>query len=798
MKKYLSILILCFTANFVFASSITVNTHATLVAAAGGTADTIYIDGTIVTTGVVINRNLVLIGINNGTLNGNNTAQIIYYTATNMEFHNLTFINGVDNLGLGGAISTYSSNSLIVKNCKFINNRNNNGSGGAIYAAYLTYLLLENCEFRNNYAAVGGGIWVGGTYSLGQKIGNLYVVNCLFDSNFAVQATGGLDTHSWNKVIIFNSAFTNNYSGNTDPAAICLGHNNQTIIVNTTIAKNHSDGGAGGIGLWGDENLSIYNSVLVGNTSTLSGASDISNTPVNYENSVVRMYNTVYGRIVPPVTLATNVNNFANVQPNSIFVDFANSNFYLQDGSVGINSANEINYVTQWNLQFPNRTITSPTAHLDVDGNNRVVCTLDMGAYESSYPVLLPFSDTFCENTTYNFRGRILTTEGIYYDTIPSILIDCDTIIKLNLTKLNRTYYNYRDTSYKCEWYYFGGDSINETGIYVDTLVAQNGCDSIVTLDLLVRPREFDDTLDICVEKLPVTIYDTIFNQNTINGTYIVRHRCATITLLVDVMPRIETLPPDIPIICADDESFILKFPNTNATNTKPPTHYQIIFDNKAITAGFEHQSGEIGNDNEIVVLLPEKIYPDYYNCKIILSDSVYNCSSQEFDIKFPVLYPDSIMQQKWDDVIALLNYHYNGGFEFSAYQWYRNGSILVGETHSYIYLRGSSLIVGDKYSVLITRPDGSQMFSCDFTAHEPRPEYSPYPQVVQNGNSVIIYIKGKARVNIWSLTGVLLQTMQINSSMYELSYPTKGMYLLEILPENKVENRVVTPIIIR
>jgi len=389
---------------------------------------------------------------------------------------------------------------------------------------------------------------------------------------------------------------------------------------------------------------------------------------------------------------------------------------------------------------------------------------------------------------------RFATSVRCVKTTTPDCYIHIDTV-----TVNSKKNISISDTIYKCEDYFFGGENINETGVYTDILVGQNGCDSIVTLNLLVRPKEFNDTLNICVENLPVSVYDTVFSTTAVSGTYIIHHHCATITFLLNVEPKIETYPPDIPIICADDNSFILKFSNTNNPNTKPPTYYEIIFDDHAIHAGFENfenQSGEFVN-NEIIVQIPEKIYPDFYKCKIILSDYIYDCTQQAFDTVLPVLYPDSIMQQKWDDVIALLNYYYNGGFEFSAYQWYKNGSILTGETKSYIYLNGSSLKIGDKYSVLITRPDNSKMFSCDFTAHEPLDPFSTFPTVVNSNGTIKIPFQDKsAKIRIITVTGIVLASNTINEENNEIIVPQQqGIYLLEILRNN---SRTVVKIIVK
>jgi len=810
MKKYLYILIFLFTANFAFATNVTVNTNSALVNAVNGTADTIFINGTIGTAAgdyeINITRKLVFIGINNGTLDGNNMRHFFYiytsYSGTTLisvTFENLTFRNCKYNYGNGGAIVINRINTLRFKNCKFLNNTAT--WGGAIYGHDMQNLFFEKCEFRNNHASqVGGAVWVGGpseNSSGNQLQGNLFLTYCIFDNNSAEMGTGALDTHNWSKVTIFNSVFTNNYAGYSDyiagAAGLCLGHTglSQINIINSTIAKNHTDGIAGGIGLWSNERLNIYNCVITGNTDR-NGISDIASIE-GMATPVVRMYNSVYQQVVSPITLSANINNFNNIAPNAVFVDYANNNFNLIAGSAAINSGSENSYVTQWNSAFPSNQITTSAQHVDIQGNNRwQSCDIDMGAFESPHKSYRtkPISDNICENKTYNFNGKILNEAGVYYDTVPSDV--CDTIVKLTLTEIPTQHYHYRDTSYECEWYYFGGDSINAIGTYTlfDTLLTWQGCDSIITLDLLVRPREFDDTLNICADRLPITIYDTTFDRNIVNGTYIIRHRCATITLWVDIIPMTETHPPDIPKICADENSFILEFLPTNYQNTKPPTHYEIIFNNPPVPTGFEgfeNQSDVFGNDNKITVYLPEKVYPDYYNCKVILKDDIYDCAPQVFDIKISVLYPDSIMKQKWDNVIALTNYYYNGGFEFAGYQWFKNGSILAGENNSYIY---RPLAVGEKYSVLLTRPNGSQMFSCDFTVNEPSTEISPFPTLVSPNSTIKIPLQDKnATVRLITTTGVVLSTYKSDSEI--IAPAQQGVYLLEILSSNNSRNVV-------
>lgn len=100
--------------------------------------------------------------------------------------------------------------------------------------------------------------------------------------------------------------------------------------------------------------------------------------------------------------------------------------------------------------------------------------------------------DNICAGKTYNFNGKTYTKTGIYGDTIISKVTGCDSIINvLNLTVNdtiretlnvsichNQTYPFYKENQIE----------LNETGTYYDRVKTADGCDSIVTLNLVVRP----------------------------------------------------------------------------------------------------------------------------------------------------------------------------------------------------------------------------------------------------------------------------------------------------------------------
>ena len=94
--------------------------------------------------------------------------------------------------------------------------------------------------------------------------------------------------------------------------------------------------------------------------------------------------------------------------------------------------------------------------------------------------------DTICEGTTYDFHGRNLTQAGTYSDTLQTIN-GCDSVIVLTLS-VNHVYHDTINVEI-CEGsvYPENGFNVNEAGTYTQTLQTINGCDSIITLNLTVN-----------------------------------------------------------------------------------------------------------------------------------------------------------------------------------------------------------------------------------------------------------------------------------------------------------------------
>ncbi|MBO7488683.1 MAG: IgGFc-binding protein, partial [Bacteroidales bacterium] len=124
---------------------------------------------------------------------------------------------------------------------------------------------------------------------------------------------------------------------------------------------------------------------------------------------------------------------------------------------------------------------------------------------------------TICSGGSYSWRGLELSAGGNYADTL-SGAGGCDSILVLHLNVTPPPKYTLFDTLCKGGTYTWRGRTLNEEGEYTDTVSAANGCDSILALNLSMRP--FPE----------VTIYDTFctgtayhwYNRSiTAEGTYI-------------------------------------------------------------------------------------------------------------------------------------------------------------------------------------------------------------------------------------------------------------------------------------
>ncbi|MDH3648587.1 MAG: gliding motility-associated C-terminal domain-containing protein [Saprospiraceae bacterium] len=95
-------------------------------------------------------------------------------------------------------------------------------------------------------------------------------------------------------------------------------------------------------------------------------------------------------------------------------------------------------------------------------------------------------TEEICEGQSYDFYGTMITMEGTYTHTL-STVTGCDSTVTLNLSLNSSITSTISAQICPGQSYDFNGMTVNEGGVYKDTLISAFGCDSIVTLDLLVN-----------------------------------------------------------------------------------------------------------------------------------------------------------------------------------------------------------------------------------------------------------------------------------------------------------------------
>ena len=107
-----------------------------------------------------------------------------------------------------------------------------------------------------------------------------------------------------------------------------------------------------------------------------------------------------------------------------------------------------------------------------------------------------------CEGSTYTENGFNVSEPGTYTQNLQSVN-GCDSVVTLTLT-VNPTYNITIDANInEGETYEENGFSESEAGTYVHTLQAENGCDSVITLNLTVN----SSLNDVVANAIEVSLY---------------------------------------------------------------------------------------------------------------------------------------------------------------------------------------------------------------------------------------------------------------------------------------------------
>lgn len=282
----------------------------------------------------------------------------------------------------------------------------------------------------------------------------------------------------------------------------------------------------------------------------------------------------------------------------------------------------------------------------------------DTAWYEFEVPAIGPIEthlyDTVCRGQSVFFpegsKNKYSET-GEYKDSLVSLVTGCDSTVILHLTVHDPILTEVYDTICEGKSYDFNGRVLTTSG--VQTAIVQSlvtGCDSLVTLHLKVAPRP--------------------------------QHKVLTATICADDPLQIETTVSEYV------DSIRLEVDRADSVHA-------------AVRNGDE---SSFYFDNVAAGVRKAVIYSYMPWCDEVYTDTV----------QFNVSLPSSIVEARFDDVLAFLSTDYNNGYIFTSYQWYINGEAVEGATGSWYYQPGMDKDA--EITVRATEPDGTVVWVCPFT----------------------------------------------------------------------------------
>lgn len=345
-----------------------------------------------------------------------------------------------------------------------------------------------------------------------------------------------------------------------------------------------------------------------------------------------------------------------------------------------------------------------------------------------------------CQDETYNFNDQTISTSGIYRDTLQSVN-GKDSIVILNLTVLTNGSSN--DTLYLYDYelpYGYAGTTLEaetESGDYVITTKNEWGCDSTIYLHLIVTP-----TFDI-----------------EIDTTHL--HTC-----------------PDSKYL---DINYRINYGNIDSL--------AVFFNSNALSSGFCNMEKQ-PLTNPIQITIPDNIIPDIYSADIYFNDDI---CTKIYSVRFAVDYPSDIIVQKWDNVLALLNSDYNGGYNFLKFQWYKDGKKLSNEIKSYIditdYIGTDTSAI---FGVETLRDDSIKLLTCPYQIKIVNTtNISIYPTVLNRNNAISIATENSGYATLWSTSGDKKLSEKIYEGINQITAPNvPGTFILTVSDGENIQKR--------
>ena len=418
--------------------------------------------------------------------------------------------------------------------------------------------------------------------------------------------------------------------------------------------------------------------------------------------------------------------------------------------------------------------------------------------------------DTICANKSTAWREHTYEnlTPGLYitFDSLKTIEHNTDSVYEFRLVVWSDYYEELTTTMCADDSLLWQGRVLRDITpgdhFYYDSLESVHGCDSVYHLYLTVLDTTMEVNFDTICYNDTLHVLDHIY---TIPGDY-------KDTTLNDIgchhfiYTHLAIIPPTVPTVWADSMcSQELAFDLYYTYTSHDPISYSLYYDSLGHAMGFEDMIDIPITDytSPMTITIPTPFRdgdrtkyprPDNYGFRLVLDNGFCQRPQEDCyaDSTFVMSYPAWLTEQRYGDVIALLNEQYNGGYTWTEYQWYLGDSMLVGQTLPYLYMP-TGLIVGEQYYVRLTRTNEKEDFqTCPITVaanpigdtFAPTMGYlSVTPTCVVSGHPYINILSRKdGAYRITNSSGQFVSEGVFRADVTEVKVPEiQGMYIVQL-----------------
>jgi hypothetical protein len=425
---------------------------------------------------------------------------------------------------------------------------------------------------------------------------------------------------------------------------------------------------------------------------------------------------------------------------------------------------------TYYARNFKNNQFSSACASLSVTVN-------------PVYNVVL--TETLCASESITLPGGLVAdTTGTYSVTV-STVAGCDSTVTLNLTVLPEFSTSFSQTVCNGDTLFYNAKAYTSTGIYTDNLSSINGCDSLVTINLTVLPL------------IETTLSETICNGDTLSfngqqyaasGTYsttlLAANGCdSLVNLQLTVLPLQETVTDQS--ICFGD-TFAWNGQLYFATGTYSDTIVSASGCDSILVLNLTVKNALSGSVNLNICNGDSVFYNGSYYTQGTYTDTLTSASGCDSVVTVHVaLYnttAPTITQNGF--VLSVQN--------FSSYQWIKDGTDIPGAT-----LSSYTATTDGVYRVRVTDANGCTTESAPLNvlgtliADDELVSFSVFPNPVHDILYITSVSKSNFSLHIWNTAGTEILSEKLMDGKLFVGHLPSGVYILSLTSGNGTQHRM-------